>query len=69
MWPPHAGRRDSPSAWFRNLTTLYLSKPELVDLDGLPLLQWEGSAAIAANPQWKRALDVALTACLLPLAL
>ena len=47
--------------------TLYLSKPELLDLDGLPLLQWEGIAA--ANPQWKRALDVALTACLLPLAI
>ncbi len=44
--------------------TLYLSKPELVDLDGLPLLQWEGSAA--ANPHWKRVLDLALTTCLLP---
>jgi lipopolysaccharide/colanic/teichoic acid biosynthesis glycosyltransferase len=45
---------------------LYLSRPELVDLDGLPLLQWEGSAA--ADPHWKRLLDLALTACLLPLA-
>jgi lipopolysaccharide/colanic/teichoic acid biosynthesis glycosyltransferase len=45
---------------------LYLSRPELVDLDGLPLLQWEGSAA--ADPHWKRLLDLAFTACLLPLA-
>jgi lipopolysaccharide/colanic/teichoic acid biosynthesis glycosyltransferase len=49
--------------------TLYLSKPELVDLDGLPLLQWEGSAAARANPHWKRALDLAFAACLLPLAM
>ena len=48
--------------------TLYLSKPELVDLDGLPLLQWEGGAAAQANPRWKRGLDLALTTCLLPLA-
>jgi lipopolysaccharide/colanic/teichoic acid biosynthesis glycosyltransferase len=45
---------------------LYLSRPELVDLDGLPLLQWERSAA--ADPHWKRVLDLAFTACLLPLA-
>ena len=45
---------------------IYLSKPELVDFDGLPLLQWEGSAA--SNPRWKRILDLAVTACLLPLA-
>jgi lipopolysaccharide/colanic/teichoic acid biosynthesis glycosyltransferase len=47
---------------------LYLSKPELVDLDGLPLLQWEGAAAVQPNPRWKRVLDLALTTCLLPLA-
>lgn len=45
---------------------LYLSKPGLVDLDGLPLLQWEGKAE--ANPPWKRVLDLAFTVCLLPLA-
>jgi len=48
--------------------TLYLSKPELVDLDGLPLLQWKGATAAAANPPWKRGFDLALTTCLLPLA-
>ncbi len=48
---------------------LYLSKPELLDLDGLPLLQWEGATAVAANPLWKAVLDLAMTACLSPLAL
>ncbi len=48
--------------------SLYLSKPELVDLDGLPLLQWKGATAAAADPPWKRGLDLALTTCLLPLA-
>jgi lipopolysaccharide/colanic/teichoic acid biosynthesis glycosyltransferase len=48
--------------------TLYLSKPELLDLDGLPLLQWVGSATARANPPWKRVLDLAFTICLLPLA-
>jgi len=46
---------------------LYLSKPELLDLDGLPLLRWAPGAA--ANPVWKRVLDVIVTLCLLPLAL
>jgi lipopolysaccharide/colanic/teichoic acid biosynthesis glycosyltransferase len=48
---------------------LYLSKPELTDLDGLPLLQWEGAAATHADPSWKRVLDLALSICMLPLAL
>lgn len=48
---------------------LYLSKPELVDLDGLPLLQWEDSASVRTNPRWKRVLDFALTTCLVPVAL
>jgi lipopolysaccharide/colanic/teichoic acid biosynthesis glycosyltransferase len=48
--------------------TLYLSKPELLDLDGLPLLQWDGGAAPRANPHWKRVLDLAFTICLLPFA-
>jgi lipopolysaccharide/colanic/teichoic acid biosynthesis glycosyltransferase len=47
---------------------LYLSKPELTDLDGLPLLQWEGATAVHADPVWKRALDLALSICMLPLA-
>jgi lipopolysaccharide/colanic/teichoic acid biosynthesis glycosyltransferase len=48
---------------------LYLSKPELTDLDGLPLLQWEGASAAQVYPSWKRALDLALAICLLPFAL
>jgi lipopolysaccharide/colanic/teichoic acid biosynthesis glycosyltransferase len=47
---------------------LYLSKPELTDLDGLPLLQWVGAATAHADPSWKRALDLALSICMLPLA-
>jgi lipopolysaccharide/colanic/teichoic acid biosynthesis glycosyltransferase len=48
---------------------LYLSKPQLVDLDGLPLLQWEGAAATRPNPLWKRVLDLSLATLLLPFAL
>jgi lipopolysaccharide/colanic/teichoic acid biosynthesis glycosyltransferase len=48
---------------------LYLSKPQLLDLDGLPLLQWEGGARSQPNPHWKRVLDLSLAACLLPFAL
>jgi lipopolysaccharide/colanic/teichoic acid biosynthesis glycosyltransferase len=46
---------------------LYLSKPQLTDLDGLPLLQWEGG--VKADPHWKRVLDLVLAVCLLPLAI
>lgn len=45
---------------------LYLSKPELTDLDGLPLLQWEGAGQ--TDPYWKRAVDLSLAICVLPLA-
>jgi lipopolysaccharide/colanic/teichoic acid biosynthesis glycosyltransferase len=48
---------------------LYLSKPELTDLDGLPLLQWEGATAAQTGPLWKRALDLSLAICMLPLSL
>ena len=48
---------------------LYLSRPELTDLDGLPLLQWEGAAACQADLFWKRTVDLALSICVLPLAL
>jgi len=48
---------------------LYLSKPKLVDLDGLPLLQWEGRVPPGTHPHWKRVLDLALSACLVPVAL
>jgi lipopolysaccharide/colanic/teichoic acid biosynthesis glycosyltransferase/uncharacterized integral membrane protein len=47
---------------------LYLSRPMLVDLDGLPLLKLEGIRAVQATPLWKRLLDLALTVCVLPLA-
>jgi lipopolysaccharide/colanic/teichoic acid biosynthesis glycosyltransferase len=44
---------------------LYLSKPELVDLGGLPLLQLkEAASGEPANPIWKRVLDLALATCL-----
>jgi lipopolysaccharide/colanic/teichoic acid biosynthesis glycosyltransferase len=47
---------------------LYLSRPMLVDLDGLPLLKLEGMPAVHATPFWKRLLDVGLSSCLLPIA-
>jgi lipopolysaccharide/colanic/teichoic acid biosynthesis glycosyltransferase len=47
---------------------LYLSRPRLIDLDGLPLLKLEGVTATQANPAWKRLFDLTLTACLLPIA-
>lgn len=47
---------------------LYLSKPELRDLDGLPLLQLVGHPMARGDPSWKRPLDLTLTICLLPLA-
>ena len=49
---------------------LYLSKPELVDLGGLPLLQLKDAATrTTANPIWKRALDLVLAPCLSLLSL
>jgi lipopolysaccharide/colanic/teichoic acid biosynthesis glycosyltransferase len=49
---------------------LYLSKPELVDLGGLPLLQLKDAATgMPSNPIWKRVLDLALATCLLLLSL
>lgn len=47
---------------------LYLSQPTLVDLDGLPLLKLEGTSGVQTTPSWKRLFDLALTACLLPVA-
>jgi lipopolysaccharide/colanic/teichoic acid biosynthesis glycosyltransferase len=44
---------------------LYLSKPELVDMGGLPLLQLkEAATKITAHPAWKRVLDLVLAPCL-----
>jgi lipopolysaccharide/colanic/teichoic acid biosynthesis glycosyltransferase len=47
---------------------LYLSRPKLFDLDGLPLLRMEGVAATLADPIWKRAMDLTASVCLLPVA-
>ena len=47
---------------------LYLSRPKLVDLDGLPLLKFEGVPAVQATPISKRLLDLGLAVCLLPIA-
>ncbi len=47
---------------------LYLSRPTLVDLDGLPLLKLEGVPAVHVVPVWKRLFDLAVTLCALPIA-
>ena len=47
---------------------LYLSRPKVLDLDGLPLLKMEGLRAAHATPVWKRALDIVFGTCLLLLA-
>lgn len=48
---------------------LYLSAPELVDLDGLPILRLRHSLLLAADPAWKRVLDLVLAIPLLLAAL
>ena len=49
---------------------LYLSKPELVDLGGLPLLQLKDAVTgMPDHPIGKRVLDLVLASCLLLLAL
>jgi lipopolysaccharide/colanic/teichoic acid biosynthesis glycosyltransferase len=49
---------------------LYLSKPELVDLGGLPLLQLKDAVTgMPDHPIWKRVLDLVLASCLLLLSL
>lgn len=47
---------------------LYLSRPTLVDLDGLPLLKLEGVPSIQVVPFWKRMFDLFATTCMLPFA-
>jgi len=47
---------------------LYLSRPKLLDLDGLPLLKLEAVPVVLANPVWKRAMDLTASMCLLPVA-
>jgi len=48
---------------------LYLTTPELTDLDGLPLLQLLAVPSVDSEPFWKRSFDVAMTLTLLPLCL
>lgn len=47
---------------------LYLSRPKLLELDGLPLLKMEGLATAQRMPVWKRMLDLSLGTFLLMLA-
>jgi lipopolysaccharide/colanic/teichoic acid biosynthesis glycosyltransferase len=44
---------------------LYLSTPELLDLDGLPILRLRHSLWVATNPLWKRVLDLVVSVPLL----
>lgn len=45
---------------------MYLTKPELTDLDGLPLLELQTVPLMAHEPFWKRGFDVVMTLALLP---
>jgi len=47
---------------------LYLSAPELIDLDGLPILRLRHVNRRSSEPVWKRMLDLSLTTLLLPLS-
>lgn len=44
---------------------LYMSVPQLMDLDGLPILRLKHSAWTSPNPAWKRTLDLVLATLLL----
>jgi putative colanic acid biosynthesis UDP-glucose lipid carrier transferase len=48
---------------------LYLTRHELIDLDGVPLLQLERAASANTEPFWKRAFDISMTLVLLPVCL
>lgn len=48
---------------------LYVSRPKLIDMDGLPLLKLESVPGLRALPLWKRSFDLVVTICLLPIAL
>ena len=48
---------------------LYLSSPELMDLDGFPILRLRHSAWTAAEPAWKRILDLSFAFSFLVLSL
>jgi lipopolysaccharide/colanic/teichoic acid biosynthesis glycosyltransferase len=45
---------------------MYLTSPELTDLDGLPLLELLTGPIVDGEPLWKRSFDVAMTLALLP---
>jgi lipopolysaccharide/colanic/teichoic acid biosynthesis glycosyltransferase len=45
---------------------MYLTKPELSDLDGLPLLELQTFPLMDGEPFWKRGFDVIMTLALLP---
>jgi lipopolysaccharide/colanic/teichoic acid biosynthesis glycosyltransferase len=47
---------------------LYLSKPQLLDLDGLPLLQLREKSVSSGEPIWKRAFDLVVASFLLILS-
>lgn len=46
---------------------MYLTKPGLTDLDGLPLLELQVAPTVQGDPFWKRGFDIAMTLALLPL--
>ena len=48
---------------------MYLTKPELTDLDGLPLLELQTVPLLDGEPFWKRSFDVAMTLALLPVCI
>lgn len=48
---------------------LYLTKHELNDLDGVPLLQFLPVSTLETEPSWKRAFDFSITLILLPVCI
>jgi len=48
---------------------LYVTRPELTDVDGLPLIGLQHASAVGTEPFWKRPFDVAVTIALLPFCL
>ncbi len=48
---------------------MYLTKPELSDLDGLPLLELQTVPLMDGEPFWKRGFDVIMTLAVLPVCI
>jgi lipopolysaccharide/colanic/teichoic acid biosynthesis glycosyltransferase len=48
---------------------LYISKPQLLDIGGLPVLRLDEGHASFATSAWKRSFDILLSCLLLPLSL